>query len=462
MNKLLLASAVGLALVSGGLWLSMRRQPTGTMLSDAPGAFRVEPAGAGRFLQLQDPQIPLRALRWLGPYRDGLLAAQVLTQSDRQEVVFFRDGQPMGQVMVLKPFGISEGFWRFAVLKEVAELPGGEAALLYAPADAASSEPAVVIAMDMAHGDVRWTHRGAFSRMVLTDGAEPALVCYGAANPIQRLALAAARAGEAGRTGPNAAAKSLELPPEVPAVEDLLPTGGASFLVSHAKGLSAYRGSKGWTHLAAPADRGVPSTNWRASLVRAGKTIWWQPWPGQMLSVHADGTEPSAWEVEEPEAGDPTGPDRQLLQLAGADAEGALWFTLAKPAPPVAAVPTPVQGAALAPTAPALPAQGAALAPTAPALPAQAAPPETSVPAPAPAMDWLAYQAKGLDRIYRWHPHHPRMEQLVWSQVWQGLKAPGDVGQPGPGQELHPESGALRVEGARGSWWLPLKALPFR
>ena len=291
MKKALLGSAVALALIGGGLWLSMRRHPGGTILGDAPGAFQVEAAGGGLLIRLQ-AQVPLRALRWLGPFRGGLLAAQVLTQSDRQQVVFFRDGQPAGEVLVQKPFGVGEGFWRFAVLKDVAALPGGEAALLYAPGDEGGTDPAVVIAVDMAHGEVRWTHRGAFSRMVLTEGADPALLCYGGANPIQRLALSAARAGEAGRTGPNAAAKSLALPPEVPAVEDLLPTGGATFLVSHPKGLSAYRGSKGWTHVPAPADPGVPCAPWRSGLVRAGRAIWWQPWPGQLLAVHAARSRP--------------------------------------------------------------------------------------------------------------------------------------------------------------------------
>lgn len=441
MKKILLASSVALLLIGGGLWLSTRRQPTGTMLADAPGAFRAEAAGAGTTLTLQDPQIPLRALRWLGPFRGGLLAAQVLTQSDRQQVAFFREGQPAGEILVVKPFGLSEGFWRFAVLKEVVELPGGEAALLYAPGDAGSAEPAVIVAADMAHGEVRWTHRGAFSRMVLTEGADPALLCYGGASPVQRLPLAAARGGEAGRTGPNAAAKSLELPPEVPAVEDLLPTGGATFLVAHPKGLSAYRGSKGWTHAAAPEDKGVPTSGWRSVLVRAGKTIWWQPWPGQLLSVRADGSDASAWELEEPEEGDPLGPDRHLLRLAGADAEGALWFTLAKPAPPVATAPVP----------------------PAPPAPADPAPAPTVAPAEAAAapMDWAAYQAKGLDRVYRWHPHRSRLEALAWSQVWAGLRPPLDLAQLGPDQVLHPESGALLIEGARGSWLLPLKALPF-
>ena len=448
MRKALLVSTVALALIGGGLWLSMRRQPSGTILADTPGAFRVEPAGAGLSIQLQDPQIPLRALRWLGPLRGGLLAAQVLTQSDRQQVVFFRDGQSIGEALVLKPFGISEGFWRFAALREVVELPGGEAALLYAPGETGSTEPAVVIAVDMAHGEARWTHRGAFARIVLADGSDPALLCFGGSSPIQRLALHAASGGEAGRTGPNAAAKNLELPPEVPVVEDLLPTGGATFLVSHPKGLSAYRGSKGWTHGPAPEDKGVPAAAWRSSLVRGGKAIWWQPWPGQVLSVHADGTGQAAWELEEADGSDPLAPDRQLLRLAGADADGTLWFSLARPAPPEAPVPPP-QAAAPAPVAPALPAQPP-IGPETPASP-QAAP-----------VDWAAYQAKGLDRIYRWHPHDQHLEQLIWSQTWLGLKPPPDLAPPGPDQVLHPESGALLIEGARGSWWLPLKALPFR
>lgn len=480
MNRKTLAAvlALGTLAAAGGLWLSIRRQPAGALLADDTGAFKAEPCGPGILLRLQDPMIPLRALRWLGPLRGGLMAAQVLTQSDRQQVVFFRDGQPGGEVLVTKPAGIAEGFWRFATLKEVLALPGGDVALLYIASDAASAEPSVLIALDPAHGDVRWTHRGAFQRLALSEGKDPALFCFGGGAPIQRLPLAAAGAGEAGRAAPNAAAKTIALPPEIPAVEDLLPTGSGTFLVSHAQGLAAFKGGA-WTHFPAPGDHGVPCLGWHSALVRAGRRLWWQAWPGRLIEVKADGSGQSDWAPEAP--GDaPFAPDAQLLRLLGVDAAGALWFALA---PPVLASAgqgpgaTPAASPAASPgTTPATPAPASAPAavPPAPqvaaAAPPGGTPPSAAEPAvpgapeagPAPSVDWQAYMAQGLNRIYRWNPARHALERFSWSQDWASLKPPPELSQPVTEQTVCPEAGALLIAGPRSAWWLPLAALPLR
>ena len=437
MNKALLAIPVALIVVAGGLWLSIRRQPSGTPLPDIQGPFLVETSGPGHLIRLQDPQ-PLRALHWVQPLPGGLMAAQVLTQSDRQEVVFFREGQLASEVLVVKPFGIAEGFWRFAVLKEVADLPGGEAVLLYGPADPASGEPSVAIAVDVAHGDVRWTHRGPWSRMALAPGKDASLFFFGGPSPIQRLPLGAASGGEAGRAGPNAAAKAVELPAEIASVDDLLPTGGSGFLVSHAKGLSAYASATGWQHGPAPDAAEVPCQSWHGTLAQAGGKLWWQANPGQVHQVKADGTLLNDRQPTFPE-GDGFSPDAHLLRLLGGNPKGELWFALATPANPASPP---------APAATGDPAQGMV----------PAASPET----PAPVFDWLAYSAQGLDRIYRWDPRTERLERLSWAAAWAGLKAPAEVPQPGAAQALRPGSGALLLEAPRSAWWLPLQALPFQ
>ena len=457
MNKRrLVISGLVAMLAAGGLWLSLRRQPSGSPLEEAASAFRVDTSGPGRLITYQDTQVPLRALRWIGPLPGGWLAAQVLTQSDRQQVAFFCNGQPAGQVLVTKPLGISEGYWRFAVLEAVLPLADGGAVLLYAPEKMAADDKAVAVAVDLATANVRWSHRGGFSRMALATGADPGIYFFGGKAPIQRLSLAAASQGNAGREGPNGAAKSLELPAEIPEVEDLLPTGGYSFLVSHRNGLSAYRGGKGWTHYPAPEDKGVACLDWRSSLVMAHKKIWWQALPGRLAQVQPDGTTLAEWAPEGWAPDDPQARDGKLLRLLGSDAGGALWFAVAAPAPAMPAAPA---GQA---SGDSTMAAGAA-APLF-ARPAPVVAPESAVPAEVtpPVEDWPGYAAKGLDRVYRWDAGKKRLERFVWSQDWKAINPPPDLATPGAGQALLPGSGALLVEGTRSAWWLPLEALPFQ
>jgi hypothetical protein len=431
----LLIIAGACVLLGGGLWLGLRHQPSGSLLDDAPNPFLVEAGAPGRLITFRDPQVPLRALRWVGPARTGLLAAQVLTQSDRQQVVFFRDGQALPLVQVPKPAAMGDGAWRLAVLSEVVELPGGGAALLYTAPDAAVAD-GVVVALDLAAAEVKWTHRGAFQHMALAEGTDAALYLYGGKAPILRLALAAAKAAEPGRALPQGAVKAVELPPELAAVDALLPTGGAAFLVSHAKGLSAFLGAKGWLHYPAPEDRGVACTGWRSTVVLAGRKRWWQAVPGRLTQIFPDGMPAADWLPEGFAADDPFAPDARLLRLLGAEAGGALWFTVAAPAPPVAAAP------------------GVA----APAPAEEAKSPEEATQA----MDWAAYAGKGLDRVYRWDDTHKRLERCSWAEAQAALKAPPGVGALGPDSLLRPEAASLLVEGNRSVWWLPLRALPLR
>jgi len=432
MKRLLLAALL-IALLGGGLAWTLRRQPSAAPLDDPGQGFTVETRGAGRLVSFQDPQTPLRALRWLPPLAGGVLAAQELGQNDRQRVALFRDGQSPATLLVLKPLGVSEGFWRFATLRDALQAPGGTLLLLYLAGDPASPEPPLLVALDPASQQVRWSFRGAGDRLALT-GAGEAIYLYGGKAPIQRLTLAPA--GPAAPGGPHPAPTSIDLPPGIQAVEGFLPTGSSSFLVSHPDGLSAYQPAGGWTHFPAPEERGVPCQDWRSTLAQAGKTIWWQAVPGRMLRVRPDGRPLTPWsEALPPE--DACARDAQLLRLLGPDPAGALWFALAVPAP--APVPPPVPAAEGAP-----------------------GPDAAAAPAPGPGEgDWAGYAAaQGLDRIYRWDPTGRKLERVSLIKAWAALNPPLALPPPAPAQALAPAAGALLAEGNRSAWWLPLAALP--
>jgi hypothetical protein len=416
MKRLLLVAPVLLALLAGGLAWSLRRQPSAAPLDDQGSAFSLQPSGPGQLVTFQEGPIPLRAFRWLGPLPDGGLVAQVLGQNDRQRVALLRADRSQDTLLVLKPFGVSEGFWRFAALQGAALVPGGTLLLLYQAGDPGSPEPSLALALDVASQQVRWSCRGAFTRLALTPAAD-AVYLYGGKDPIQRVALGAA---------PHPAPTLIELPPELAQVEDLLPTGGSGFLASHRNGLSAYRAGTGWTHFPAPEERGVPCRDFHSSLTRSGKDIWWQAVPGQLVKVRPDGSPALEWQGELP-ADDPFAMDVRLLRTLGADPGGGLWFALATP------VPKPV----------------AAQAPN----PAEAAVPD-------PGTDWDAYAAGGLDRLYRWNPAGRTLERVALPKAWAALNPPANLQPPSLGQGVVPAAGALLAQGPRSAWWLPLRALP--
>ena len=399
----LLAIALG-----GGSWWMLRRQPSRAPLDGPDSAFTMEASGPGRLIKYQDVQTPLRAFRWLPPLPGGVLAAQVLSQNDRQRVALFRDGPAQDLLLVLKPVGVSDGFWRFAELAQAALVPGGTLILLYRQGDPSGQDAALALALDVASQQVRWFCRGDFARLAVTPGAE-AVYLYGGKGPIQRVAL-----GPAGAAHPTPTA--IDLPPEIQRLDDLLPTGPASFLASHRDGLSAYRAKDGWAHFAVPAEPAVGCQDFRSSLLRDGKDIWWQPVPGRLVQVRADGSPKKAWQGALP-AQDPLARDAQLLRALGADPGGSIWFALATPAP----------------AAP-------------PADPAQ------------PGEDWGAYAAAGLDRLYRWDPAKGTLDRASWPRAWAALNPPPVVQAP-PAQALIPATGTLLAQGTRCAWWLPLQAL---
>ena len=407
MKRVLALLALLAVALGGASWWMLRRQPSRTPLDGPDSAFTMEASGPGRLIRYQDVQTPLRAFRWLPPLPGGVLAAQVLSQNDRQRVALFRGGPAPDLLLVLKPVGVGDGFWRFAELDQAALAPGGTLILLYRQGDPSGQDAPLALALDVASQQVRWSCRGDFARLALTPAAE-AVYLYGGKGPIQRVALAPAGAAHPAPT-------AIDLPPEIQRLDDLLPTGPASFLASHRDGLSAYRAKDGWSHFPAPAEPAVSCQDFRSSLVRAGKDIWWQPAPGRLVQVRADGSPRKEWQGALP-AEDPLARDAQLLRVLGADPGGSIWFALATPAP-------------------------------APADPAQ------------PGAEWGAYAAAGLDRLYRWDPAKATLDRASWPRAWSALNPPPSVQAPALVPGLIPETGTLLAQGNRCAWWLPLQAL---
>jgi len=349
-----------------------------------------------------DGRAALRAMRWLTPRQPGVLVAQAQTQSDRQMVTLLREGAAPLDLQVARPQGVGEGFWRLAKLEDARVQGDGSVLLLYLPG--AGAEPSLLLCAAPGEAEARWTFRGAFERMA-TSGSVAFL--YGTKTPVLRLPLAGA--------GKRPAAREIELPPEAPALDDLLATGAESFLAAAPGGLACWKAGQGWTFHPGPEDRGLPCAGWRGALAQAGRTCWWQAAPGKVAEVARDGSLVEEREIPTAPEGEDLARDARLLRLAGADPGGRLWFTLAAPAVPAEADP-----------------EGA----------------------------WAAFAAKGLGRAYRWEPAKGRLERLEWTSVWTTLRPPQGV-EPGA-PRLDPASNALLLEGTGAAWWLPLGSLPFQ
>lgn len=421
MKKIAIALlAAGLLLL--GLWCTIRRKPGALPPSgEEQAAFRVEAVARGTLLTYSDPQTPLRSLRWLP---GATCIAQVVTQSDRQQVSLFKNGA-FASFLVPKPAGVREGFFRIAELRDALVTEGDVALLLYAIPG--TEELPLVLALDLAAKEIRWIHRAAGEKLVLTEGPEGVAYLFGPSSPPVRLPLALASGERTSPTGVRSAAKTIDLPPEVLDITDLKPTGAWTFLLAHKGGLSAYLGSKGWVHH--PAPEGAPAWFPQAGGTLGGsdKRFWWQPFPGALVQVLGDGTPKALWR-DLPTA-EPFPRDAALLRLLGSDGDGMLWFELAVPSTP----PPPAESA---------PADA----------PAGAAPTTTLT-----LDDWPAYAAQGLDRIYRWDSRKRVLQRFPWAS----LTVPKGFSRPVRGQRLRPESGSLLLEQGSSAWLVPLTELAF-
>jgi hypothetical protein len=429
----LLGAALAAGLLLAGISWVLRRTPGTAPQEEAYIPFKAQPLGAGTLTELQPPPSPLRALRWTNPLPGGAAVAQILSQTGRQQVVLIQEGNPGPHLLLACPQGVPASFFQFAELADAAVVPGETLALLYR--GLRQEESGLVMVWDLRGNRLQTWCRTQGERLALAADRR-SLFLFGGAAPIGHLDLGTHR-------GPGPATPSqVDLPAEVKEVTGFLPLGGASFALTHPGGLALWRDGA-WTHPAVPPASALGFNKGCGTVAGARGAAWWQPEPGLLLPLGADGTPGTPVDLKAllPEA---AALDAPLLRLLGVDPDGQLWFDLAKPN-----LPPPIH----------LPA-GAVQAPTE-SEPVAAAPPPL-VPAEfvtftREAME--AHLALGLDRLYRWQPKTKAMARVLWSEVWNRLGAPTDLPRPTGGADLRPEAGGLHLGAPERRWWLPLRAL---
>lgn len=443
MRKAVLAGLAGFLLLgglAGGVaWVVRRPALAGPPEDEGAQSVKVTPAGAGLLLEIQDGGLPMRSLRWIGPRPGGVVVAQASTQSDRQQVAVLKEGRALGLFLVPRPGGVGEGLFNHAELRDAVLAEGDLLVLLYRSLAGSDGDPALVLALDLPTRTLRWCHRAPGERLVQGGtGKDAAVFLWGAATPIQRLPLALQK-GEREGVGPvREGLKPYELPEEVGDRRSLVPTGPWTFLVAHAKGLSAYNGSvKGWAHLPAPPEHALGFPQPKGAVVKAGDRYWWQPEPGAVVPVQADGTplaeaEPQVLKVPDPAL------DGPMLQLFGGDAEGRLWFTLAAPTLRAPAPPPPAVG------------EEAVAPPAVPEFTAEEL------------LAWETHLRGDLGRIYVLDPARRSLHRLAWAEAWPALRAPEGFARPALAAGLRPEADGALFSSDLGAWWVPLKALPLK
>ncbi len=448
MKKILIPALCLSALAAGCFWLLVRRGPSGAPPPEPPATFRIEASGPGTLLQYANGQTPLRALRWLAPLPGGIQPVQILTQSDRQRLVLFQAGEVLASLAVPRPAGVREGFFNFAELRDAIVLPGDVAVLLYRPADASSGELPLIIAMDLATQSARWVHRAQSDRLALGGDSRNGSVFLLGPTTVLRLPLPLQSGERMNNTPYRPNPKPIDLAKEIKGPADLLPTGPRSFLLAHAGGLSSYSESKGWTHWPMPSGASLAFPDSPPRLAQ-GKGYWWQPIPGRILQIKADGTPVASFDSEALAPAQPWAKDGALLRLRGADPSGNLWFSLATPSIP-ASVATPEE---LTPETK----EGAAPGDST----EKAWKPEgsTSSVALTPQDDWGLYCSQGLERVYRWNPERRTLHGGTLSELWGTLAPPLGLSRPSGLQDFRPESGHILVESGPTAWFLPLEAL---
>lgn len=434
---LVLGAAILAIVLGGSAWWLTRRDPGTPPQEEALEPFRVSPQGAGQLIDLQPPPTPLRSVRWTSPLPGGAAVAQILTQTGRQQAVLFQQGVPDPVFTLPAPSGVSDTFFRFADLVDAALVPGEALVLLYRSPEGGTS-PGLLLTWDLHTRQVRWSHRAPGEHLALAPDRRSVFL-YGTGTPIVILDLA----DHAGSRKP--APTTIQLPPEVKGITSLLPLSQRTFLVAHEAGLSTWRNG-GWSHVQAPPPS--PLGFLRGSGLVAGpsaKAAWWQPEPGTLIPLGQDGKpgEPRDLKPLFPEA---SSLDAGLLRLIGEDADGHLWFSLARPSLP-APPPPPPPPVSASPESPEA------------ALPA-AEVPAPPVPAIQPSREaWEAHLAKGLDRLYVWKPGEDRMKVVPLAEAWKRLAPPSGIPGPPEGWNLRPEAGTILCGGPDRVWWLPLKAL---
>lgn len=456
MKKMLIAALIAVAL--GVLfWRMIRRTPGGPPPEETRASFTIEKAGTGTLLCFQESRIPLRGFRWVFSRSGRWLASQIITQSNRQQIVLFKDGYQVEDLFIPRPAGVKEGFFNFAELRDLVVVPNDVMILLYLPANPDGSELPLVIAIDLKTKETRWIHRAPGTRLALaSDSKEDAVFLFGTKDPIVRLPINIQKGEKASNSLIRAFSKSIELPPEIPEVSNLLPTGSWTFLIAHKGGLSAYQGSQGWVHNPMPETRERRFKDSWSALARGNKRIWWQPWPGIILQVLANGSAVSTWNADCFPLPEPFTLDAKMVRFLGCDPDGKLWFALTAPDLTLVTAPSP----SVVPTHAEDPA----------GTPPSEKPPSTQTPPlpepPSPSMDPALREAlqahidRGLDRLYCWDPLQRTLQRFVWTEAWSSLLPPSCVSLPRGDGNLDPSQGALALPSNRCLWWLPLRYLP--
>lgn len=423
------AAALALLLGSSAWWLT-RRNPGAPPQEEQATPFRVAPAGGGKLIEFQPSPAPLRSLRWTVPLAGGAAVAQILSQSGRQQVVLFQQGEPGPVLSLPVPSDISGTFFQFADLVDAALVPGELLVLLYrGPVETA---PALVLAWDLRAQQIRWSRRAPGHHAALSPDRH-SLFLFGPDDPVTLLDLGAKPAPQP---------VSVELPQEVKGVSSLLATGSRSFLAAHASGLSSWRNGV-WVHVPVPPSSPLGFPAGLGRLAGHARGAWWQPEPGTLIPLGSDGAPGEAKDLKAllPEA---AVLDASLLHLLGEAEDGSLWFGLSRPLlpPPVASTPE---------AAPASVEPGAGL--PVPVLP-------SAVPGSHPSREAMETHLKlGLDRLYRWAPGEGALSRIALPQVWATLGPPAGLPCPAGDGGLRPEAGVLLCGEPARTWWLPLGAL---
>jgi len=427
-----------------GLWLLARRPDQRQREEGSAPLFKVQPTSAGFLIEYAEEQVPLRAITWVQGRQPSVLFAQVLTQNDRQQVTIFHDAKPLATVTVPRPPGTTEGFFRFAELKDAVLLEGGRALLLYAQGDGRKDEESLLIFLELESQGMPWAHRSRAERISYEPSLDPdGAYVFGAVAPLLRI-----RFPGPGKGG-NPKVESIDLPAGIEGLTSLIPTGPGTFLATHAQGLSASLGPKEWISHPLPERTGVGFKDALPSLASGGGSFWWQPFPGRLFQVGKDGEAKAEVHPAEALNSSALDLDAGLLGMLGADPTGDLWFGLVPPLLQNTAPATPPEPAKISIQ------EGGPSAETPSPPPVETA----SAPSAEERARWDAHVKGGLSRVYRWSPGKLALRLYPWASCWNTLGRPGDFPVPEGNGRLRPESGGFLVGGERRVVWVPIRAL---
>lgn len=424
-----------IAIVAGGaiagLYSLTRRDRVPPPIAELEGSplFTATPSGAGALFTLHpSSDQPLRSVRFLPALEDGEVLAQVLTQTGDQLIAHFKEGQFKGTTRLPTPDGAPPAFFQFARLQDAASMDDGSLLLLYTDGTGGGGAPWLVN-VDMATQAIRWARKASGAHIEMEPGNRSCLLWDG-----HTLARAS--------WGKKPSLVAITLPPNISVLDAVESMPRGRILLAHPGGLAIQSGGA-WTltPLPEPAELAFPGAP--GALAPSGKTVFWQPRPGQLSQIGSDG---SITSLDLSKLSLPQGRERDsaLLRLLGSDVRGRLWFILATPDFSVAPHPSVTQQPSAALQATAAMAGG------------------TSVPDPNPATfdpsSWMDYMKGGLDRAYVWDPTTSSPQLIDWKAKWASLAPPPDFTLPLP-RNVQPEGNALLLDLDTRAWWLPLDRL---